>query len=270
MSLRWETLTNGAWTPLSASIGALLEAAFHDPSILSTTIASETFDIEKMEYPAHNPVRRCKNDAPAACMYHDGYAFMPLDMYASTLIMDAKCYGRLATAFSTPFAVYDVALTDPPTQTNRITGTNRALYVPTIPAVVGSDDESDDSTGVELDEDYIDSLPDAFSKTLMCPITNDILRKPVVAADGFTYERSAIIRWLMSKNKSPLTGNPLTDQTLRTNHNIKQILDALKAEQSARNCTSGTSSGGKAPRRKLATKGARKYNPATGGAKKPP
>ena len=220
MSVRWETFdgTNCTWTPLSAATGALLEAAFHDSSILSTTIASETFDIQRMEYPAHQPVRRCKDDALAACMYHDGYAFVPLDMFASTLILDAKRYGRLATAFSTPLAVYDVALTDPPTQTNRITGTNRALHVPSFPAVVASgDDESDDDGGraEALDEEFVNMMPDAFSKTLMCPITNEIMQKPVVAADGFTYERSAIIRWLMTKNKSPLTGMPLLDQSLR-------------------------------------------------------
>ena len=53
------------------------------------------------------------------------------------------------------------------------------------------------------------------------------MKHPVCAGDGHTYERSAITRWLMTKNKSPMTGKPMTDQTLRPNHNIKMILDAL-------------------------------------------
>jgi hypothetical protein len=41
------------------------------------------------------------------------------------------------------------------------------------------------------------------------------MRDPVVAADGFTYERSVIERWLRSNDTSPITNETLADKTLR-------------------------------------------------------
>ena len=43
----------------------------------------------------------------------------------------------------------------------------------------------------------------------LCPITHDLLREPVCASDGQTYERAAIEKWLRSKNISPMTGEEL-------------------------------------------------------------
>eukprot|EP00966_Prymnesium_polylepis_P226220 5232874-Prymnesium_polylepis.1 len=67
-------------------------------------------------------------------------------------------------------------------------------------------------------------MPDTLSKPLMCPITQRVMLNPVVAADGHTYEKEAIVRWLMSKDKSPLTGKKLNDQSLRRNHNIRALV----------------------------------------------
>ena len=39
---------------------------------------------------------------------------------------------------------------------------------------------------------------------LECPITHEIMNDPVIAADGHTYERRAIERWLSQKNYSPI------------------------------------------------------------------
>ena len=44
---------------------------------------------------------------------------------------------------------------------------------------------------------------------LQCPISHEIMVDPVVAADGHTYEREALARWLSEKNSSPLTGQPM-------------------------------------------------------------
>ncbi|EOD04999.1 hypothetical protein EMIHUDRAFT_220477 [Emiliania huxleyi CCMP1516] len=43
----------------------------------------------------------------------------------------------------------------------------------------------------------------------ICPITTEIMVEPVVAADGQSYERTAIERWLATKSTSPLTGGEL-------------------------------------------------------------
>jgi hypothetical protein len=53
-----------------------------------------------------------------------------------------------------------------------------------------------------------------------CPITGESMRDPVVAADGHTYERRAIARWLRTSDKSPLTGNVLPHKELVTNYGL--------------------------------------------------
>ena len=41
----------------------------------------------------------------------------------------------------------------------------------------------------------------------MCPISHELMRDPVIADDGTTYERAAIEQWLQSSEISPLTGD---------------------------------------------------------------
>lgn len=43
-----------------------------------------------------------------------------------------------------------------------------------------------------------------LSKNLTCPITHELFVEPVLAEDGNTYERGAIIQWLETNKKSPL------------------------------------------------------------------
>ena len=50
----------------------------------------------------------------------------------------------------------------------------------------------------------------SFSEDCVCSITHGLMVDPVLAEDGNTYERSAILEWLKTNNKSPL--NP--SQTL--------------------------------------------------------
>jgi hypothetical protein len=47
---------------------------------------------------------------------------------------------------------------------------------------------------------------------------------PVLASDGFTYERDAIEQWFESHDVSPTTSEPLDDKTLRPNHMARSII----------------------------------------------
>ena len=47
--------------------------------------------------------------------------------------------------------------------------------------------------------------PDAF----VCPITRDVMDRPVVAADGHSYEHDAVAKWLTRNARSPLTNAPM-------------------------------------------------------------
>ena len=51
-----------------------------------------------------------------------------------------------------------------------------------------------------------------------CPITGTPMIQPVVAADGHTYERSAIARWLETSDRSPLTGQRMAHSNLVPNY----------------------------------------------------
>jgi hypothetical protein len=51
-----------------------------------------------------------------------------------------------------------------------------------------------------------------------CPITGQQMIEPVVAADGHTYERYAIARWLETSSRSPLTGEILAHNKLVPNY----------------------------------------------------
>ena len=45
---------------------------------------------------------------------------------------------------------------------------------------------------------------------MICPITLDAFRDPVVAADGHSYERVNIERWFRESSTSPATGAPVS------------------------------------------------------------
>ena len=61
-----------------------------------------------------------------------------------------------------------------------------------------------------------------------CPITCELLKDPVTAPDGHTYERKAIEGWLTVNATSPMTGMPMTiDSKLETNWMTKEMLGRI-------------------------------------------
>eukprot|EP00939_MAST-03C_sp_MAST-3C-sp1_P005208 g5208.t1 len=58
---------------------------------------------------------------------------------------------------------------------------------------------------------------DAVPSELCCPITSKLMVDPVVASDGFTYERIAILRWMSEHTQSPMTRHPFEDRAVRSN-----------------------------------------------------
>ena len=64
---------------------------------------------------------------------------------------------------------------------------------------------------------------------LVCPITLDVYRDPVLATDGHIYERTAIVRWIQQQGTSPLTREPLDVRDLRSEENLKQICQPYRS-----------------------------------------
>jgi hypothetical protein len=64
----------------------------------------------------------------------------------------------------------------------------------------------------------------------ICPISLKIMDDPVMASDGFTYERVAIEEWLQKHSTSPSTKVELINKDLVCNRVLKKMLDAYKQE----------------------------------------
>jgi len=64
----------------------------------------------------------------------------------------------------------------------------------------------------------------------VCPITRQIMREPVTAADGHTYDHNAISRWLANHNTSPKTGEELPSHILLPNFNLKRLIEDFLIE----------------------------------------
>ena len=83
------------------------------------------------------------------------------------------------------------------------------------------------------------TAPPSIRDDFKCPLTNQLMKDPVIAADGYTYERQSIREWFANNKKtwnnikcviSPVTGDILTTDMLFSNHQLfKQIQDYRKA-----------------------------------------
>ena len=72
-------------------------------------------------------------------------------------------------------------------------------------------------------------IPNEF----LCPITLSIMRDPVLAADGHTYEREAIEHWFSNSNLSPKTGLRLTSTNLIENIALRITIQEWIAKRPA-------------------------------------
>eukprot|EP01026_Neomeris_dumetosa_P062813 TRINITY_DN5953_c1_g1_i1.p3 TRINITY_DN5953_c1_g1~~TRINITY_DN5953_c1_g1_i1.p3 ORF type:complete len:107 (-),score=20.21 TRINITY_DN5953_c1_g1_i1:177-497(-) len=64
-----------------------------------------------------------------------------------------------------------------------------------------------------------------------CPITRQVMKEPVIAADGNTYDLDAIWSWLMMNDTSPVSGEILVHKKLVPNRTLKSIISSLVLTQ---------------------------------------
>ena len=57
-----------------------------------------------------------------------------------------------------------------------------------------------------------------------CAIWKAVMRDPVIAADGHTYEKAAMQQWLHQQQTSPTTGQALTHVRLVPNIVIRSVI----------------------------------------------
>lgn len=68
------------------------------------------------------------------------------------------------------------------------------------------------------------------TQLMKCPIGYEIMKDPVIAQDGITYERANIERWLRRNSSSPITRQNIELSTLIPNIIVKQLIEQIKRQ----------------------------------------
>jgi tetratricopeptide (TPR) repeat protein len=63
---------------------------------------------------------------------------------------------------------------------------------------------------------------------LSCPISREIFEVPLLCADGFSYEKSFITKWMGEHKLSPMLGCELANSSLMENRTLASFLNAYK------------------------------------------
>jgi hypothetical protein len=80
----------------------------------------------------------------------------------------------------------------------------------------------------------LDSIAAVNVADLICPITHELMEDPVVTADGHSYDRASITRWLRNSDKSPTTGLRLPHKSLVANNVLRNIIrEHVQKQQNA-------------------------------------
>ncbi|ESQ31308.1 hypothetical protein EUTSA_v10003671mg [Eutrema salsugineum] len=88
----------------------------------------------------------------------------------------------------------------------------------------------EEATNSNIDEGDPNDIPSVF----MCPILQEVMKNPHVAADGFSYELEAIEEWLgMGHDTSPMTNLRLDYQILTPNHTLRSLIQDWHSKRAA-------------------------------------
>ncbi|KAL8539556.1 hypothetical protein ACS0TY_001240 [Phlomoides rotata] len=92
-------------------------------------------------------------------------------------------------------------------------------------------EELNDSAEKARNSELISAPPPP--KHFTCPILNEVMADPCVAADGYTYDRKAIEVWLQRKDTSPVTQLPLPHKYLIPNYALLSAIMEWKSGKHA-------------------------------------
>lgn len=89
--------------------------------------------------------------------------------------------------------------------------------------------DDDKAADCSFDSYGLDLTTDLYPPECYCPITHEVFRDPVVAADGYTYERAVITTWLGASKMSPMTGENMMCAYLFANIIMRQTIQRFTA-----------------------------------------
>ncbi|KAE8896715.1 hypothetical protein PF005_g6346 [Phytophthora fragariae] len=91
-------------------------------------------------------------------------------------------------------------------------------------------EDSEEFEGDDGDDDDEPTVPEQ----LICPITGCPMIDPVVAADGHSYEREAILQWFTNSDISPMTGMHMPTTQVFPNFTLRQLSEEVQAAATRR------------------------------------
>lgn len=107
----------------------------------------------------------------------------------------------------------------------KITSASETIVeVPKLDPIPPLPDKSENSEVWHAIQSILDPYEIKVDEDLVCPITLQLLKDPVLTADGQMYDRKAIAHWLITHNTSPRTNLPLENKKLVTNYFAKKKL----------------------------------------------
>lgn len=62
-------------------------------------------------------------------------------------------------------------------------------------------------------------------ESFLCPISQELMKDPVITPRGISYERVSILNWLKKSRECPITKTPLEEKDLITNYALKNAID---------------------------------------------
>lgn len=78
-------------------------------------------------------------------------------------------------------------------------------------------DEDEENNRVETEE----------IQNFICPISLKVMTDPVISPQGFTFERSFITEWIRINQTCPFTKEPLSENQLISNRNLKNVIESF-------------------------------------------
>jgi len=99
--------------------------------------------------------------------------------------------------------------------------------------LLGGDLFAAEPPGIDSHEESTRQLGTGAPASFLCPITHELLVRPVTAPDGHTYERADIEKWLNRHSTSPMTNEYMSSNNLIPNHTMRsQIAEWLQENPS--------------------------------------
>ena len=77
---------------------------------------------------------------------------------------------------------------------------------------------------------YSEDEVEAVSAALRCGLSGRLMVSPVLAADGYSYERGPAEEWFRSNRVSPVTGKVLPTRELFANNQLRNILSSIRLQ----------------------------------------